>query len=713
MAELYKYQQQSVQDLQGGKHIVMAGTGCLAQGTPVVMADGVIKNVEDVQSGDLVYSHNDDTGSVVVNTVDRVIRTSHKPKPMIQLEYDGEKITTTYDHPFFNGEGYYPLYQLIWGTLEASQRVQLKLLCKQYGTPFNDKAIRCKHSSSNETCKGQQWSLENTDGWEDNQGSQNSSRELVKEPRQLAIYQPHQLQPSRQQSGKSGVLHPEIQRLVFIPSWQNTGSTKYKQQVINKARQGTCQTVLLEEHARSEQPDESKTLRQTAEDVSKGKSCDIKDVGKWKVSVKNAEPYYSISLRQAPYTYCIGRKHCYITHNTGKTAMMMSWLKGTGRKNILIVTTPSKRDAKTSDGRSDMEYEADLWCGKDWRSSLSSFAVISWHGLAKWWREFTRNSSHCDYRNDLKDWAIGFDEIARANSGISSQMGKTFLQITRETECWTGYTGTPGDNWLKFYPYFTACGLVRNKTQFKRDFCNIQTYKGYPEIVSYRDEHILQKMWQKISTSPDSSEVEKQLPKEQHNVIKFKQPTGYKKFMKTREHPKTGEFIETTMGMCHTARQMCLSKEKREWLKDFLEDLGTNVVLFCNYIEEEDELEEIAKKALPKGAKIWRVDGKHHDIPMNDTIGEHDIVIAHYASGGEALNLQFMNYMVFVSPNYSYSTSIQARGRIKRIGQKNKMWFYYLKCLDTIEEDVYKILSTKSDFSETNWAIAKGIEGVE
>jgi hypothetical protein len=118
---------------------------------------------------------------------------------------------------------------------------------------------------------------------------------------------------------------------------------------------------------------------------------------------------------------------------------------------------------------------------------------------------------------------------------------------------------------------------------------------------------------------------------------------------------------------------------------------------------------EIAKKALPKGAKIWRIDGKHHDIPTAETIGKYDIVVAHYLSGGEALNLQFMHYWCSVSPHYSYSTSEQSRGRIRRIGQKHFMRFYYLWADDTIEDDIYACLKAKSTFNEKIWAVQKGL----
>lgn len=374
----------------------------------------------------------------------------------------------------------------------------------------------------------------------------------------------------------------------------------------------------------------------------------------------------------------------------GKTAISMRWLKErverTGKRKVMIVTTATK--AKSGD----MEAESDMWNGESWRASLDEFSVISWHKLLKW----QKANAH-----RLNEYIYVFDEVAKSK-GYTTGMGRAFQRICAATKDWTGYTATPGDKWIDLMPYMVATKLVNNKTDFQRKFCIVQTYKGYPEITHYLHEDKLEKMWRSITSIPDTTAASKELPRETHKVITFKAPSDYKQIIKTRVD-RNGELIETTMGLCHYLRQICFTKEKREWLSDFIEGLGTNCVFFCNYIEEEDEVCEIAKKVLPKGAKIWRIDGKHHEIPAVNTIGKYDIVVAHYASGGEALNLQFMNYWCAISPNYSYSTSVQARGRIKRIGQKRPMFFYYLKSEKTIEDDIYDCLKRKSDFSEKTW----------
>ena len=330
----------------------------------------------------------------------------------------------------------------------------------------------------------------------------------------------------------------------------------------------------------------------------------------------------------------------------GKTAIAMRWLKArvdaTGKRKVIIVTTATK--AKSGD----MEAESDVWNGEDWRQSLDEFSVISWHKLSDWQKANT---------NRMMEYVYVFDEVAKSK-GYTTGMGRAFQRICHVTDDWTGYTATPGDKWIDLMPYMVATRLVNNKTDFQRKFCIVQTYKGYPEITHYLHEEKLEKMWRSIAAIPDTTAASKELPRETH---------------------------------------------KQEWLADFIENLGTNCVFFCNYIEEEDKVCEIAQRVLPKGAKVWRIDGKHHEIPALNTIGKYDIVVAHYASGGEALNLQFINHWCAISPNYSYSTSVQARGRIKRIGQKRPMFFWYLKSTHTIEDDIYACLKRKSDFSEKTW----------
>lgn len=378
----------------------------------------------------------------------------------------------------------------------------------------------------------------------------------------------------------------------------------------------------------------------------------------------------------------IGGKHiCVMQVGSGKSAVMMKWIASKEPKKVLIITTASKSKS------GDFTRDADTWNGVGWRDSLDAFEIISWHKVSEWVMAHIK---------DLSEWVYGIDELQRAKAGISSGMGKAFLKITSHTENWAGFTATPGDNWLHFYPYFTACGFVKNKTSFLHTFAVTQTFKGFPEIVGWINEDVLKKWWDTISTTPDTSQMYRELPPEVHEVVEFKKPKEYDTVKKTRIF--NGEFVDTTMGICHALRSISFTKEKKQWLSDFIDGLGDGCVIFYNYINEGNEIEQIIHKANKK-AKVWRIDGSHHEIPTAETIGKYDVVLCQWQSGSEALNLQFLHYWVSVTPTYSYMTSVQARGRIRRLGQTHTQFYYYLKC-DGIESDVYEALHQKKDFSE-------------
>lgn len=381
---------------------------------------------------------------------------------------------------------------------------------------------------------------------------------------------------------------------------------------------------------------------------------------------------------------------------SGKTAMGLVWSRikceETGKHKVLVVTTASK--SRTGD----FQDEDKIWNNDNTRE----LTVISWHKLSKW---VDQNLPH------INEYVIIWDEIQRAKAGVSSGMGKAFLKVTKCNKDWAAFTGTPGDTWLAFYPYMQACGLIENKTRFLYNYANVQTYKGYPEIVSWRQEDKLKKMWASISYAPDTEKVMSELPEQTHKVFTFKKPPSYNKVLKTRTNAD-GEFLDTSGALCSELRRQCFTKDKQEWVKDFVEGLESGCVFFYNFIKTGDVLEEIMKKILPKGSKIWRIDGKHHDIPTAETIGPKDMVLCQWQSGSEALNLQFLHYWVAVELCYSYSTANQARGRIRRLGQKSPQWYGYLLTEGTIEQDILKCLKNKSEFSETNWCISNRI-GVE
>lgn len=392
----------------------------------------------------------------------------------------------------------------------------------------------------------------------------------------------------------------------------------------------------------------------------------------------------------------LGGRHIMVAGcGSGKNPTSMVWAmkkcKQTGKRKILVITTASK--ARTTDHWDDMC----AFC-PDFIKDIAEFKVISWHKLSEWVKEHLAM---------LERYVVVADEIQRSK-GYSTGMGKAFLRIAKVNHDWAGFTGTPGDGWESFITYFTATGLTKNKTKFMNDFAQVSTIKGYPEVLAWLHEDKIKEMWASISYAPDTSQVMTELPKETHDVISFKKPAKYNKILKERVN-EAGDFLDTSGALVAELRRQCFTKEKRDWVKDFVSDLESGCVFFYNYTATGDAMAEIITNSLAKGARLWRIDGKHHEIPTAATIGPKDMVLCQWQSGSEALNLQMLHYWVAVELCYSYSTAIQGRGRIKRVGQEKPMFFYYLLTDGTIEQDVLKILKNKGEFSERTWCISNNL----
>ena len=715
---LRKFQQDTVRTLiqNPDKHFVISCVGCLAKGTPVRLADGSIKPVERIENGDILLSFDERTGKLVPNAVAGVIMSCTQPKPMIELSYDGERITTTYDHYFYSEDGYAPLYQLAWGALETSQRLQLQLLCKQYGQNCDDNLFWRKRSWNNEARQERQVGTpKDSNGWKKCCCPSGYCGNLVEKPIKVTLREPHQLRSVGQQSRKSGVLLKEIQCVSWLScgEYKETSVKEYKKSS-DKRRTERNQRVLSTKHDRdNKQSREEETLRKALQEISNSRKTANTKVRNWSVKIKLPAPYYSICMRQAPYTYCIGRKHNYLVHNSGKGAISVTWgyykCKQANKHKVLVITTASKVKAVDEQKRNDFEQDADEFLGSLFHNQVTEFETVSWDLLYKW---------VTNHKRELGDWVYIADEAFKMKNP-TSRRGKAFQTIAKATKDWTAYTATPGDRFEDYIAYFQATGLVRNKTHFVREFCIVQTFKGFPEIVGYHNESMLRAWWQKISYAPDTSEMEKELPPSTTKRVSFAKPRSYDQVIKLRQRlladgtfkadPEYEDIIDNPSALSNYLRRLCFTEDKKRWLKDFLEGLGENCLIFYHYIDTGNELQAIANKALPKDAKIWRIDGSHHEIPTASTIGKHDIVLAQWQSGSEGLNLQFMRYLIVAEPTYVYSTFRQSLGRIARIGQTRAMFNFILATKGTIEDDILNTLRGKQDFALKTWLIGKNL----
>ena len=177
---------------------VIQGGMCFCQGTKVLMADKSYKPIEQVQAGDAVLSRDGD-GGIILTKVKRCWY-SGNTKPILSIKVRGERIKATYDHKFYTTRGYIELYKIVWGKMEESQRLQLKLLCEQYGQDLHMASIRWgektgdneAHCLHRQEKKEEEGVLQDTYGWGKCASPQSSGYDMDTEPTQQTSGEPYQ-----------------------------------------------------------------------------------------------------------------------------------------------------------------------------------------------------------------------------------------------------------------------------------------------------------------------------------------------------------------------------------------------------------------------------------------------------------------------------------------------------------------------------------------
>jgi hypothetical protein len=81
------------------------GGGCFDAGTPVLMADGTYKNIEDIIIGDCVKSYNVYTNKLEESEVLKLHKIKENQNLVVLTFSDGTILHTTMTHPFYTTNG--------------------------------------------------------------------------------------------------------------------------------------------------------------------------------------------------------------------------------------------------------------------------------------------------------------------------------------------------------------------------------------------------------------------------------------------------------------------------------------------------------------------------------------------------------------------------------------------------------------------------------
>lgn len=379
----------------------------------------------------------------------------------------------------------------------------------------------------------------------------------------------------------------------------------------------------------------------------------------------------------------------------GKTIMSLShYAKHAKGKQLLILAPASK--VRTGDWTIELEE-----CfGKDHNIDYQIFSYEKFSRTPSL-KQFAKGEEAIWKKYVGKDVAIILDECHRIKNP-QSLTGKAVYAVAKGAQFLVGLSATPLPNgWIDFANYSKIWGFTNNITEFKKKYCDIVTFKGFPEIRGYHFEDELTRQWQSISKRLTKAEA-LDLPERTFVGVDFEKPPIYTKIFKTRVN-EDGELLDTAPALAHCLRQT-LTKGKLDYLNDLIEGTEENVVIFYNYVSEREAILEMLSKKH-KERRVFRQDGEKHELPKKaDWAGvKKSITLAQYQSGSTGVEMTYATQVIYFSPTYSYSDYDQSLGRTYRNGQKSKTTVHNFRTPGTIEAAMYECLKHKQNFQVEIW----------
>lgn len=352
---------------------------------------------------------------------------------------------------------------------------------------------------------------------------------------------------------------------------------------------------------------------------------------------------------------------------TGKTSDMKN------PKDLYVITTAKKRDsADWADEMIPFRMSPD----SNSNHYKNKIVIDSWNNIGK-------------YKNVTDSFFI-FDEQRLVGNG---PWVDAFLKIAK-TNAWILLSATPGDNWMEYIPVFLANGFYKNRTEFLQEHVGYSRYSKYPKVDKYYNTRRLYRLRSRIVIPMN---LTKHTIPHYEDVFVDYDVELYTDIKKRRWNVWTNKPIVNASEFCQALRKVVNSDESRMTaLIDILEK-KKRVIVFYNYDYELDLL----KNHSWGDVSVAEWNGhKHQSIPETSSW----IYLVQYTAGCEGWNCIETDTVVFWSLNYSYKVMHQAAGRIDRRNTPYEDLYYYtFRSRSSIDLAVYRALSTKKKFNESNF----------
>lgn len=302
---------------------------------------------------------------------------------------------------------------------------------------------------------------------------------------------------------------------------------------------------------------------------------------------------------------------------------------------------------------------------------------------------------------ELKDFTLMLDESSCIKNEKSNRT-KFILKLKPSNVILL--SGTPtGGKYEELYSQCKLLGWKINKKAFWDTY--IVTRKmdingfSIPIVVGYKNVDRFKAKLREYGAVFMKTEEVLDLPEQLDNVIKVESTKEYKKFVKNRLIEIDGKELvgDTSLTKLLYQRQLAsqYNSNKTTMLRDLLESTNDRVIVFYNFNEE---LEKIEDMCIRMERPVSVVNGQRKDLKCYEK-DQDSVTLIQYQAGAMGLNLQKANKIIYFSLPLSSELFEQSKKRIHRIGQKNSCFYYYLITERSIEEKIYEVLGQRRDFT--------------
>lgn len=310
------------------------------------------------------------------------------------------------------------------------------------------------------------------------------------------------------------------------------------------------------------------------------------------------------------------------------------------------------------------------------------------------------------FRREWLNKLRGFTMILDESSMIQNPSAKrTKAIINLKYSAVILLSGTPVSG--KYENLWTQCKLlgwnITKKEYYERYIRTItMDIGGFPivKVVGYKNVDELKRKLREHGAVFMKTDDVISLPNQVETTFHVKHTASYKKFMKNSiVKVDNVELIgDNSLTKLLYSRQLCgqFNKDKLTAFNDLVESTNDRLIVFYNF---NGELEQLLKIAKDNDRPISLVNGSQRDLRNYEECG-NSITFIQYQAGSMGLNLQKANKIIYFTLPLSSELFEQSKKRTHRIGQARTCFYYYLICIDSVEEKIIDTLKKRKDYTD-------------